>query len=607
MTEREDHPGEEGAASGGDAAEAPGEHASEGEGGRSTETVPDSGPAAPQAEAEGERAPDAAPEPAPGAESDSASAAESDPGPVPESDPGPEPALGSASVRGRAPRRKPLHGEDPYATPPYGRPGPWAPAPPVQHPTAGTPPHGTAVPSAGTTTPARGVPTPAGAGTPPHGGTSGVEVSESGSEPGSAPAPPAPAPRYDPWAPPSSAASGPTGLSGPPGDAGASPAAAGGLADGWSGRRGRARLAVGAVVLALVAGGAGAAVGAYAERHGAGEVRLPQAAPDDRGGGKDGGRAAGSIAGIAERALPGVVTLNGGGRGGEEDGTGTGFVLDKRGHILTNDHVVGAAAPGDSLRVMFHAGQSAEAEVVGRDSGYDLAVLKVSGVSGLRPLPLGNSDSVRVGDPVVAIGAPFELDGTVTSGIVSAKGRPIAAGGEGGGAASFVDALQTDAPINPGNSGGPLMDAKGRVVGVNSAIKAGSGADGPGGGAPGSIGLGFAIPVNQAKRVAEELINEGTATRPVIGVTLDTEYAGEGARVGNGGETEAVQPGSPADEAGLREGDVVTEVDGDRVRSAEELIVKVGSHRPDEEVRLKVRRDGEERTVRLTLEAARGG
>ncbi len=365
------------------------------------------------------------------------------------------------------------------------------------------------------------------------------------------------------------------------------------------GRRGR--LVAGAIALALVSGGVGGLVGAYLERDGAtGGIELPQA-PADKAR-----RAPGSIAGIAAQALPGVVTLHVSGGGGEA--TGTGFVLDERGHILTNNHVVDAAGDGGPVEVTFHDGQSTKGEVVGTDSGYDLAVVKVSGVSGLDPLPLGNSDSTRIGDPVVAIGAPFDLEGTVTYGIVSATHRPITAGGGPESAdTSFVDALQTDAPINPGNSGGPLVDSQGRVVGINSAIKAADNGSGlPGGSEGGSIGLGFAIPVNQGKRVAEELINKGRATHPVIGVQLDLAYGGDGARVEGSGVRggEPVKRGGPGDKAGIKPGDVITAVDGTRVHSAEELIVKVRSHRPDEVLDLKLRRDGDDRSVRLKLGSA---
>ncbi|EGX56102.1 protease, partial [Streptomyces zinciresistens K42] len=366
---------------------------------------------------------------------------------------------------------------------------------------------------------------------------------------------------------------------------------------------GRRGLLAGALLLAVVSGGAGGAAGAYLERNGGLDtVELPQA------GAVPAGRAADSVAGIAARALPSVVTLRVSGRG--EQGTGTGFVLDDRGNILTNNHVVRPAGDGGGITVTFDSGQTAEAEVVGRDSGYDLAVVRVKGVRGLRPLPLGNSENVRVGDPVVAIGAPFGLAGTVTSGIISAKERPITAGGEGGDRSdvSYVDALQTDAPINPGNSGGPLLDTAGRVVGINSAIRSGggSGSDRDGGQA-GSIGLGFAIPVNQAKRVAEELIADGRATHPVIGVTLDTDYTGEGARVGTGsGGGPAVIPGGPGDKAGIRAGDVITEVDGRPVRSGEELIVRTRAHRPGDRLALTLERGGERIGLSLTLGSSSG-
>uniref|UniRef100_UPI001180F415 S1C family serine protease n=1 Tax=Streptomyces sp. JHA26 TaxID=1917143 RepID=UPI001180F415 len=344
--------------------------------------------------------------------------------------------------------------------------------------------------------------------------------------------------------------------------------------------------------------------GVYLERHGGmGTVELPQA------GKEPAGRAPDSIAGIAARALPSVVTLHV--SGSDAAGTGTGFVLDGRGHILTNNHVVEPAGNGGEITVTFNSGDTAEATVVGRDSGYDLAVVKVEGVEGLTPMPLGNSDNVQVGDPVVAIGAPFDLAGTVTSGIISAKERPITAGGEesDGSDVSYVDALQTDAPINPGNSGGPLLDSRGRAIGINSAIRsADGGGTGSDGGQAGSIGLGFAIPINQGKRVAEELINTGRATHPVIGITLDMGYTGDGARVGTRGSDGGppVTAGGPGADAGLEAGDVITEVDGRRVHSGEELIVKTRAHRPGDRLELTVERDGRETNVSLVLGSSGG-
>ncbi|MFI8002283.1 trypsin-like peptidase domain-containing protein [Streptomyces sp. NPDC086010] len=485
-----------------------------------------------------------------------------------------------------APRAEPLHAPDEYSTPPYGGPGPWAPAPPVQRPVP-TPAHGTPVP-------------PPYAGTDGHGAAPAAPVPAEGyappnavpQQPGGPAQPPQGRPasqwmRYDPWGAPQQPLSHP-----------------GPVADTRRPRGGRrGSLLVGAALLALVAGGVGGGIGAYVERNGGlATVELQQADRDN------GGRAPDSVAGIAASALPSVVTLHV--NGSAESGTGTGFVLDGKGHILTNNHVVAPAGSTGDITVTFSGGETAPAEVVGKDSGYDLAVVKVSGVSGLKPLPLGNSDNVRVGDPVVAIGAPFDLSNTVTSGIISAKQRPITAGGEKGDGTdvSYVDALQTDAPINPGNSGGPLVDTAARVIGINSAIRAADSAAGAEGGQSGSIGLGFAIPINQGKRVAEELINTGRATHPVIGVTLDMEFTGDGAKVGGKADSggPAVTREGPADKAGIRAGDVITEVDGRRVHSGEELIVKIRAHRPGDELRLRLTRGGKDLSMTLTLGSASG-
>ncbi|MGX1976965.1 trypsin-like peptidase domain-containing protein [Streptomyces kronopolitis] len=503
------------------------------------------------------------------------------------------------------PRQRPLHAEDPYGTPPYGGPGPWAPAPPVQRPVA-TPAHGTVLP-------------PAPGPLPPYGAPAGTAPPRPAAEPAAPqPAPggphdPAP---LDPAGPPPPAAPGDHGGA-PPAGHSAGPHGAWQQYDPWSAplqggpvvppssARRRGPLVAGAVALALLAGGIGGGVGAYVERYGGiNDIQLSQA------GGDEGGRRPDSVAGIAQAALPGVVTIHV--RGSAEQGTGTGFVLDHQGHILTNNHVVEPAADGGEISVTFSGGQTAKARVVGRDGGYDLAVVQVEGVTGLRPLPLGNSDAVRVGDPVVAIGAPFDLANTVTSGIISAKQRPITAGGAKGDGSdvSYVDALQTDAPINPGNSGGPLVDARARVIGINSAIRAADSGGGLESGAQGgSIGLGFAIPINQAKRVAEELINTGRATHPVIGVTLEMEYAGDGARVSAQSKDgkRPVAPDGPAEKAGIKAGDVITAVDGAPVHSGQELIVKIRSHRPGDTLALTVQRGGKERSVRLSLGSSSTG
>ncbi|MFJ6849773.1 trypsin-like peptidase domain-containing protein [Streptomyces sp. NPDC091271] len=500
-------------------------------------------------------------------------------------------------------RTQPLHAPDEYSTPPYGGPGPWAPAPPVQRPVP-TPAHGTPVPPpyAGTNGHGVAAPAPVPAAVPVPAPVAGGQGHSEGWAP---PPPPHTVPqqqppvqtqqqpsqwlRYDPWGTPAQ-----------------QPLSHPGPAEGPAPRPRRSRrgaVLVGAALLALVAGGIGGGIGAYVERNGGlTTVELPQAGRDN------GGRAPDSVAGIASSALPSVVTLHV--NGSAESGTGTGFVLDDKGHILTNNHVVAPAGSTGDITVTFSGGESAPAELVGKDSGYDLAVVKVTGVSGLKPLPLGNSDNVQVGDPVVAIGAPFDLSNTVTSGIISAKQRPITAGGEKGDGTdvSYVDALQTDAPINPGNSGGPLVDAEARVIGINSAIRAADSGSGLDGGQSGSIGLGFAIPINQGKRVAEELISTGKATHPVIGVTLDMEFTGDGAKVGGkvaAGGAEVTE-GGPADKAGIRSGDIITEVEGQRVHSGEELIVKIRAHRPGDRLELVLTRGGKDLSMTLTLGSASG-
>lgn len=489
---------------------------------------------------------------------------------------------------GQTEQPRPLHDPDPYSTPPYGEPGPWAPAPPVQHPAA-TPAQGTEAPPP-VRQPASDMPAP---GAPAPGAAAPTAPAPPAAFAADATAAAGPWQRYDPWAVPAAGASAPllqTGVAEPTKD--------------QRRRRARRKLIGLMLVVALASGGVGGIVGAHLERNGGvGAVELPQA------GEEPAGREPGSIAGIAARALPSVVTLHV--SGAASAGTGTGFVLDDRGHILTNDHVVQPAGSDGEITVTFHSGDTAKATLVGRDSGYDLAVVKVKGVRGLAPLPLGNSDNVRVGDPVVAIGAPFDLAGTVTAGIISARERPITAGGGRGDGSdvSYVDALQTDAPINPGNSGGPLLDAQARVIGINSAIRsAGSGGDEEESGQAGSIGLGFAIPVNQGKRVAEELINTGEATHPVIGITLDMDYAGDGARVGTRGSDGGppVSTGGPGAKAGIKAGDVITKVDGRRVHSGEELIVKTRAHRPGDRLELTLERDGEEREVSLVLGSSGG-
>ncbi|MFC7327657.1 S1C family serine protease [Marinactinospora rubrisoli] len=302
-----------------------------------------------------------------------------------------------------------------------------------------------------------------------------------------------------------------------------------------------------------------------------------------------------TIAGVAQRVSPSVVSIRG--SGPQDSGNGSGFVIQDN-YVVTNNHV-SAALEGGGIEVVYSDGHSSPATVVGAAPGSDLAVLELSDPLDVDPLEFGDSDDVTVGDTVIAIGAPLGLDGTVTTGIISAVDRPVTVGETG--AETYLNALQTDAAINPGNSGGPLVDAQGRVIGVNSAIATMGG--GMTGEQSGSIGLGFAIPAAQAQRVVDQLIRTGEAPYAVIGAVLDMRYQESGALISTdkaAGGT-AVVGGGPADRAGLRSGDVIVEFDGESVRDANQLVSMIRDRTPGDEVEITYRRDGEERTTEMTL------
>jgi putative serine protease PepD len=265
------------------------------------------------------------------------------------------------------------------------------------------------------------------------------------------------------------------------------------------------------------------------------------------------------------------------GQGGGGGATGSGFVIDDQGHVLTNQHVVDNA---ESVTVRFPDGDEVEARVVGADASSDVAVLELDSIpSGVTPVELGSSESLEIGDLLVAIGSPFGLEGTVTSGIVSALDRELTAPD----GFTIDGAIQTDAAINPGNSGGPLLDGQGRVVGINSQIASSSG---------GNEGVGYAVPIETAKDVADALIAGRSIERAFLGVQL--------AEAEGGAQIAAVTSGSPADKAGLQQGDVITEIDGEQV-SADDLRRAVAEHKPGDKVELTVRRDGGTQTVTATL------
>jgi putative serine protease PepD len=304
-----------------------------------------------------------------------------------------------------------------------------------------------------------------------------------------------------------------------------------------------------------------------------------------------------SIAGIAARVSPSVVSIEV--RSRNSGGTGSGFFLDSSGYILTNNHVISAAATnGADITVKLANGKNYDATLIGRDIPYDLAVIKIA-VTDAPALQLGNSDLIQVGDGVIAIGSPLGLTGTVTSGIISAKNRPVSSG-DGTSESSFINALQTDAAINPGNSGGPLVDLTGAVIGINSAIATtGSSFGGQGG----SIGLGFAIPINQAKKTADQLIKFGSSTYPIMGVSLDTMFPGSGAKIPS--TPGSVSAGGPADRAGIKPGDIIVEIDGKTITSADEAIVNVRSHSVGDVIKVKYQRGDITKEVTLKLIAAK--
>jgi putative serine protease PepD len=358
-------------------------------------------------------------------------------------------------------------------------------------------------------------------------------------------------------------------------------------------RRGVALLAAVAVAAGLVGGGAGAAITAATQDDGGAAPASSSSIDSLRAatnGGSDSSAADGSVEQVAAAVLPSVVSIVETSASG--GGEGTGVIIDSDGLILTNNHVVAEAANGGSLRVTFNDGTSHSATIVGRDPVTDLAVIKVSGVSGLAAATLGSSKDLDPGEQVVAIGSPLGLQGTVTSGIISALDRPVRTGDATSAetASTVIDAIQTDAAINPGNSGGPLVNLKGEVVGINSAIAT----LGSTGSQSGSIGLGFSIPIDQAKAIARELVDTGTATHAQLGVSVQDARDG-------GASVAVVQPGSAAEKIGLREGDVLTHVGSRQVEDADSLIAAIRSYRPGDKVSITFTRDGASRKVTATL------
>ncbi|MFR9731003.1 S1C family serine protease [Saccharopolyspora sp. MS10] len=348
---------------------------------------------------------------------------------------------------------------------------------------------------------------------------------------------------------------------------------------------------VGALAIGLIGGGVGGFVGYQLGSSGASSqgTSLEQQQPARSASTAP----AGSVQAVAQKVLPSVVQLQV--QSARGSGEGSGIVLSQDGYILTNAHVAEGAGQG-RLTAMFNDNRTASVRVVGSDPKSDLAVVKAD-ITGLTPAELGRSDDLPVGSPVVAIGSPFGLSGTVTSGIISAKDRPVRAGGQSGDQDSVLNALQTDAAINPGNSGGPLVDMDGRVVGINSAIYS------PGSGQEqgGSVGLGFAIPIDQAQRTAKELKDTGSATQTTLGVSIQSAPQG-------GAVVAQVVGGGPAQQAGIQNGELITKFDGRYIEDADALVASVRSHQPGQKVAVTLAQPdgGGERTVDVVLTGQKG-
>ncbi|WP_433731372.1 trypsin-like peptidase domain-containing protein [Nocardia sp. CA-129566] len=359
----------------------------------------------------------------------------------------------------------------------------------------------------------------------------------------------------------------------------------------------RTGLVVGAVALALVSGGVGGAVGSLVTRSDNGRAVVTNALDAPKPNVSNVTNApAGSTQAVAQKVLPSVVMIKV--ASNRAQGEGSGVVLSSDGLILTNNHVASGGGVNAKMEVAFADGTTAPATLVGADPVSDLAVIKVQGKDGLTPIELGTSSNLAVGQSVIAIGSPLGLAGTVTTGIVSALNRPVSTNGEGtpSQVQPVIDAIQTDAAINPGNSGGALVDGSGKLIGINTAIASlGGEATGQ---QSGSIGLGFAIPVDQARRVAEELIKTGHATYAQIGIKLRPQDTA--ARV-----LEAT-PDGPAAKAGIPAGSIITKVDSRTIDSGDALIAAVRSHQPGDKVKITYtdEQGNNPKTVEVTLSGA---
>jgi putative serine protease PepD len=352
----------------------------------------------------------------------------------------------------------------------------------------------------------------------------------------------------------------------------------------------------GLLAAALIGGAAGVGGGAVYDKYVANNqsaistLDAPVNNDDDRA-------PAGAVEQVAARVLPSVVQINV--SGGDVGGKGSGIIISSDGEILTNNHVVEVAADENegSIIVVFNDGSTGKAKILGRDPLTDTAVIKVAGKSGLPAATLGSSGSLRIGQPVIALGSPFGLSGSVTTGIVSALNRPANFTDEEGGAGAAFPSIQTDAAINPGNSGGPITDMQGRVVGISTGIAASLGG--------GFDGVAFALPIDLARHVAKNLIEGKKIEHARIGITVAKAVADDNVTQ-IGAEVRAVQAGSAGAKAGLKVDDIVTAVDNHLIATNDALIATIRGYQPGQTVTIAYLRDGKKRTTKVTLDSDGG-
>jgi putative serine protease PepD len=373
------------------------------------------------------------------------------------------------------------------------------------------------------------------------------------------------------------------------------------------GRSGRATFAAAVVATSLLVGGAAGVGGAAAydawqadESTGSTSTTRTTSQVVDT---PDQAAADGTIAHVAQEVLPSVVKIEVSSAQGA--GSGSGIVLSSDGQILTNNHVVEAAGDSGSISVSFNDGSSAPAKILGTDPLTDTAVIQAEDVDGLTPITIGKSSDLQVGEGVVAIGSPFGLESTVTTGIVSALDRPVDVGSDSQGNSTTYPAIQTDAAINPGNSGGPLVDMNGHLVGINSSIRTSSSSSTEQGG---SIGLGFAIPIDEVNPIVDQMIDGETPTHARLGIQVSDVAASTGTGEGTeGAQVQEVTSGSTADSAGLQTGDVITKVDDKLITGADSLVATIRSYRPGDTVTLTYEHDGDIQTAKLELDSDASG